>query len=692
MAERRDLLVEIGTEELPPRAIRPMADALGSDLAARLSARGIDHGAVKTFATPRRVAALIAEVSAARPDREVQRRGPMVSAAFDADGKPTRAAEGFARSCDVSVEDLERITTDKGEQLLFRTTDVGDSTVSLLPGLLEETVARLPVPRRMRWADLDVEFSRPVHWAVLLFGDEAVQAKILGVTTGRMTQGHRFHRPQGIWLDSADSYSTILSDSGRVVADFEARREMVRVQVEDAARALGGSAVMEEDLLEETTALVEWPVAVTGRFDEAFLRLPDAVIMAPMMGHQRYFPVRGADGKLLPNFIAISNIQSTHPASVREGNERVLRPRLADAAFFYDADLKRPLQELQAGLAEVVYQDKLGTMAEKAARVSRLAGTVAIALGLGPEAVKLARRAGELSKCDLLTGMVGEFPELQGLMGREYATSAGEPPAVAEALGEAYLPRFAGDAIPSTDIGRAVALADKLDTLVGIFGIGHKPTGDKDPFALRRCALGVMRIVIEGQLYLNLGKLLSAAVEAYDERISGDGVATEVHEFMLERLRAYFAERGVTAEVFAAVLARSPSQPLDFARRVDAVQAFSEMPESASLAAANKRIQNILRQADGAFPAAAKDALFRDDAEWDLAAKLFGLTPRVQTMLKEGDYTGALTTLAGLREPVDTFLDQVKVMDDDAAVRGNRLALLNAIHDLFSATADISRL
>ncbi len=692
MAEGRDLLLEIGTEELPPGALRRMAEALAAELSARLTARGLEHGEVQSFATPRRIAALVAGVAEARPDREVERRGPMVAAAFDADGTPTRAAEGFARSCGVPVEHLQRTTTDKGEQLVLRTTEVGEATTSLLPALAEEAIARIPMPRRMRWADLDVEFSRPVHWVVLLFGDEPVQTELLGVVAGRTTQGHRFHKPEGIRLDGAADYPTALYGSGHVVADFQARREMVREQVEDAARALGGNAVLDDDLLDETTALVEWPVAVTGAFDPGFLRLPAPVIMAAMMGHQRYFPVRGEDGALLANFITISNIESKHPDSVREGNERVLRPRLADAAFFFDMDLERSLQDLQAGLADVVYQKRLGSMADKAERVAHLAGIVAIALGLGPEAVKLARRAGQLSKCDLLTGMVGEFPELQGVMGREYAARAGEPEAVADALGETYMPRFAGDDIPRTDIGRAVALADKLDTLTGIFGIGQKPSGEKDPFALRRTALGAMRVIIEGELQLNLRKLLDAAVDAYGERISGDAVADEVHDFMLDRLRAYFAERGISAEEFAAVQARNPAQPLDFARRLDAVHAFSQMPEAASLAAANKRIQNILRQVDHAVAPQVKDDLFRENAEWDLAAKLVGLKPRVQSMLKGGDYTGALTALAGLREPVDTFFEQVKVMDDDDAVRDNRLALLNDIHGLFSATADISRL
>jgi len=692
MAEGLDLLLEIGAEELPPRAIRPMAEALGAELAERLTARGLAHGAVQTFATPRRIAALIADVPEARADREVERRGPMVAAAFEADGTPTRAAEGFARSCGVPVEQLERVDTDKGEQLLFRTTEVGEPTMSLLPGLAADAIARLPMPRRMRWSDLDVEFSRPVHWVVLLFGDQPVQTELLGVTAGRTTLGHRFHKPEGIRLDHAADYPTALYGSGRVVAEFQARREMVREQVQEAARALGGSAVMDDDLLDETTALVEWPVAVTGAFDEGFLRLPDPVIIAPMKGHQRYFPVQGPDGRLLARFIAISNIESKNPDAVREGNERVLRPRLADAAFFFDADLKRSLEDLQAGLADVVYQERLGSMAEKAERVAKLAGTVAIALGLGPEAVKLARRAGQLSKCDLLTGMVGEFPELQGVMGREYATRAGEPEAVAAALGEAYMPRFAGDGIPGTDTGRALAVADKLDTLVGIFGIGLRPSGEKDPFALRRTALGAMRVIIEGGLQLNLRKLLDTAVEGYGQRLDTENVAEAVHEFMLERLRAYFAERGISAEEFAAVQARNPAQPLDFARRLEAVHAFCKMPESASLAAANKRIQNILRQVEHSVPSQIKDELFRDNAEWDLAAKLVGLKPRVQSMLKGGDYTGALAALAGLREPVDAFFDQVKVMDDDDAVRDNRLALLNDIHGLFIATADLSRL
>jgi glycyl-tRNA synthetase beta chain len=558
--------------------------------------------------------------------------------------------------------------------------------------MVQDVIARLPVPRRMRWSDLDVEFARPVHWLVLLYGNDLVATEALGVASGRMTRGHRFHKPEAIRLDSAAEYATALYGSGHVVADFDARREMIRSQVEDAAAALGGRAAMDADLLDEATALVEWPVAITGSFDREFLRLPDAVLMAPMKGHQRYFPVLAADGSLLPHFITISNIESSNANSVREGNERVLRPRLADAAFFFDADLKRSLDDLQAGLEDVVFQDKLGSVAHKAERVSKLAGVVAIAMGLGPEAVKMARRAGALSKCDLLTHMVGEFPELQGVMGREYAARAGEPEAVAAALGESYMPRFAGDDIPASAGGRALAIADKLDTLVGIFGIGEKPTGEKDPFALRRTALGALRIVIEGELPLDLRKLLESAVQGYGERLSAPDVAAEVYDFMLERLRAYFADQGISAEVFMAVLARNPTRPLDFARRVDAVHAFYQMPEAASLAAANKRIQNILRQVDGAVPDTVNEELFKANAEWDLAAKLVGIKPRVQALLKAADYKAALAALAGLRESVDGFFDEVKVMDEDAAVKNNRLAMLASIHELFIETADISRL
>ena len=692
MADPQELLLEIGAEELPPKALKKMAVALGRELSAGLNARGLKHGEIQTFATPRRLAVLIADVPEAQIDREVERRGPNINDAFDAQGAPTQAAQGFARSCGIAVEHLEQIETDKGTQLAFRTTQVGEPTTSLLATIVEEAIARLPIPRRMRWANLDVEFSRPVQWIVLLFGDQLVDAHILGVDSGRRTRGHRFHHPEGIRLDSAGEYAVSLYRVGHVVAEFDARMDMIRAQVEDAATALGGKAIIDTDLLAEITALVEWPVAVAGNFDKAFLRLPDAVLMAPMKGHQRFFAVCAEDGSLLPHFITISNIASSNPRSVQAGNERVLRPRLADAAFFFDADLKRSLAELQAGLSEVVFQEKLGSVAEKAERVSKLAGVIAIAIGQDTEGVKFARRAGSLCKCDLLTQMVGEFPELQGIMGREYAINAGEPAAVSQALGEAYMPRFAGDEIPQSDTGRAVAMADKLDTLVGIFGIGDKPTGEKDPFALRRTALGVLRVIIESELAVDLRKLIDSAVQGYGERLSNAKTVEEVQTFMMERLRGYFAEKGIATEVYAAVHARHPTQPYDFARRVEAVHAFYQLPDAQGLATANKRIQNILRQVDGAVSTAINDALFTENAEWDLAAKLMGLKPRVQKLLSDGQYTEALAALAGLRESVDCFFDEVKVMDDVDAVKNNRLAILASIHELFIETADISRL
>lgn len=692
MPDTGDLLLEIGTEELPPMALRRMSEALGRELSTRLRNQGLEHDEPQVFATPRRLAVVITGLSGAREDREIERRGPLLDAAFDSDGNPTKAAVGFAKSCGVEVDHLEQADTDKGKQLLFRTTEVGESTASLLHDLVSEAINRIPVPRRMRWGSGDFEFSRPIHWIVLLFADELVENEIFGIPTGRMSRGHRFHKPEGIRIDSAAEYASTLYSNGFVMAQFGARQDLIQSQVTEAAKSLGGEAVLDPQLLEEITAIVEWPTVITGRFDEEFLGLPDAVLMATMQGQQKYFPVKGPDGALLAHFIAVSNIDSKRPESVSEGNERVLRPRLADAKFFFDADQKLALGDLQNQLTQVVFQNQLGSMADKTERVSKLAGVVAIAMGLDPDAVKQARRAGALSKCDLLTQLVREMPQLQGVMGREYALKAGELEAVAEALAEAYLPRFAGDDIPTTVLGRALAIADKLDTLVGIFGIGQKPTGEKDPFALRRAALGVMRILIEGEMTLNLNKLLDSAVSGYGELLDGEAVASEVFDFMLERLQGYFSDQGIALEVIAAVQARNPREPLDFSRRVQAVHQFYQLPEAAALATANKRIANILRQVKGDLPTTVKDELFREDAEWDLAAKLVGITPRVQELQNSRDYAGAMGLLAGLRDPIDVFFDQVKVMDDDEQIKDNRLALLYSISELFLATADISRL
>ena len=736
MTDVNDLLVEIGTEELPPKALRTLSEALAAELAAELDAAGLAHGAPTPCATPRRLAVLVPGVPATQPDRDVERRGPPLARAFDENDEPTRAALGFARSVGVHMERLVRIETGDGSWLGYRSTKAGAPVSSLLPGMVERALARLPAPRRMRWADRDTEFVRPVHWVVLMHGAEVVEAEILGVASGRATRGHRFHHPGDIVLEDADRYVTVLRREGHVVAGFEERMEMIREQVERAADDLGGQARIDPALLEENAALVEWPVAIAGHFDTEFLDLPDAVLIATMQGHQRYFPVADGGGALMPHFIAVSNIESCNPETVRAGNERVIRPRLSDAAYFFDTDRARSLESRLEGLGDVVFQRKLGSLHARAERVSALAGRVARAMGGSDAAMTHAERAGLLCKCDLLTEMVGEFPELQGEMGREYARLDAEPAAVADAIGEVYMPRFADDGIPDSAAGRAVAIADKLDTIAGCLSLGQAPTGDKDPFALRRAALGTLRIMIEGELDLDLDETIEAAFDCYENQSRGEtgtearkdlpddlvasvikalpGTVMEVRRFMLDRLRAYFADRAIPTDVFNAVLAKEPTRPLDFANRVRAVEAFRILPEAASLCAANKRIRNILRQAEqgktddaerarkqawgasGTSTASgigAIDAsLLREEAERSLSDVLAGIEPRARTMLDAGEYTSALAALAGLRDHVDRFFDTVKVMDDDEALRGNRLALLARIGALFMETADISLL
>ena len=710
-----DLLVEIGTEELPPKALRTLSESLASELASELDAAGLAHGVPVPYATPRRLASFIPGVPATQPDREIERRGPPLARAFDENDEPTKAALGFARSVGVDVDRLVRIETGDGAWLGYRFTKAGAPLSSLLPAMVERALARLPAPRRMRWADRDIEFVRPVHWMVLMHGAEVVEAEILGVPSGRATRGHRFHHPGDIVLEDAGRYVTALRREGHVVAGFDERMEIIREQVERAADDLGGQARIDPALLEENAALVEWPVAVAGHFDTEFLELPDAVLIATMQGHQRYFPVADGNGALMPHFIAVSNIESRNPETVRAGNERVIRPRLSDAAYFFDADRQHRLESHLDGLGGIVFQRKLGSLHAKAQRVSALAGRVARAMGESDEAVVHAERAGLLSKCDLLTEMVGEFPELQGEMGREYARLDREPAAVADAIGEVYMPRFAHDDIPDTATGRAIAIADKLDTIAGCLSLGLAPTGDKDPFALRRAALGTLRIMIEGGLDLDLDEMIEAAFECYEDQ-SGDvpgtatregfpddlvasvimaspGTVMEVRRFMLDRLRAYFADRSIPTDVFNAVLAKEPTRPLDFAYRVRAVEVFRTLPEAASLAAANKRIGNILRQAEQGkigVPGEVDDALLREDAERSLSDTLGSIEPRARAMLDAGEYTGALASLAGLRDHVDRFFDTVQVMDDDDALRGNRLALLARIGALFMEAADIS--
>jgi glycyl-tRNA synthetase beta chain len=684
----RDLLVEIGTEELPPKALRGLADAFHAGVAAGLGRAELGHGNSRSFATPRRLAVLVEAVQERQPDKAVERRGPALKAAFDGDGRPSAAALGFARSCGVEVGQLERLETEKGSWLLHRSTQAGLPAAELLPRVVEEALARLPIPKRMRWGALPVEFVRPVHWVVLLFGDEVVPAEVLGVPAGRETRGHRFHHPATIALDAPASYAARLESPGQVVADFSARRERIRAQVERLAAELGGRAVIDEALLDEVSALVEWPAALAGSFDARFLEVPAEALIATMKGNQRYFHVVGPDGALRPHFIAVANIESRNPAAVRAGNERVVRPRLADADFFWKKDRSLPLASRAEALAGVVFQQRLGTLLDRTRRLARVARVIAAGCGADPD---LAERAAQLAKCDLVTEMVGEFPELQGVMGRHYAAHDGEPAEVASAIDEQYMPRHSGDALPATATGQVLSLADRLDSLVGIFGIGQSPTGDKDPFGLRRAALGVVRILIERELDLDLRELLLTAARAYD-LFDPEPVAEQVFDFALERLRAYYLEVGVTPDTFDAVLARRPTRPLDFDRRVRGVSAFRGLPEAVSLAAANKRIQNILRQAGGAPTGPMEPWLLEAPAEHGLAEAVAMLGREVEPLLERGAYPEALARLAGLKDAVDRFFDEVMVMVDDPRVRRNRLALLSGVSELFLRTADVSRL
>jgi glycyl-tRNA synthetase beta chain len=683
----RDLLFELQTEELPPRTLSSLSAALTEGLVKGLDAAGIAHGAARSFATPRRLGVLVAGCAGATPDRQVERRGPPVSNAFDASGSPTQAALKFAGNCGVDVTQLERLVTEKGAWLVFRGIERGTAIATLLPGLIEQTIAALPIARRMRWGARSAEFVRPVHGVVLLYGDEVIPATVLGLESGRTTRGHRFHAPKPIVLKSARSYEKRLMGA-KVIADFDKRREAVRAGVTAAAESQGGRALIENALLDEVTALVEWPVPVAGRFEPRFLRLPREVVIATIQDHQRYFAIEAADGKLTGGFVTVSNIESRDPAKVREGNERVVRPRLSDAVFFWDQDRRVPLAVRARELAGVTFQAKLGSYADKSARVKTLARTIGERIFAGPEVVTAA----ELAKADLLTAMVGEFPELQGIMGRYYAEAEGYPDEVSRAIEEHYRPRFAGDTLPLTRTGRALALADKIDTLVGIFAIGERPTGAKDPYGLRRAALGVLRILIEGGLDLSLIELLE--ISAALQPVQKAGVAQDVFDYMAERLRGLFTERadGTSSEMIDAVLAVRPASPLDADERLQALKEFLRLPDAPLLTALNKRIGNILRKAQLPAQAAVEAAAFTEDAERRLHRALIEVRRGVAEAAAERRYGESLTNLIALSAPVADFFERIMVMDENVERRTNRLALLRDAQRLLGTVADLSRL
>ena len=681
-----DLLVEIGTEELPPKALPTLSAAFTDGISQGLQAAGLTPAEVIAYAAPRRLAVWVKEVAAQQADQTIEKRGPAIKGAFDAEGKPTKAAEAFAASCGVNVADLGTLETDKGAWLVFRQTQAGQATPELLPAIVEKALASLPIPKRMRWGAGTAEFVRPVHWIVMLADNAVIDAEILGIKTGRESRGHRFHAPDAITLNSPADYAIQLG-SASVVAKFEARRDMIKHKVEQLAKRLGGQAVMPEGLLDEVTALVEWPVPVAGKFEERFLDVPQEALISTMQDNQKYFALVDANGKLISHFITVANIESRDEIQVAQGNERVIRPRFSDAEFFWTQDKKQPLASRAEQLKSMVFQQKLGTLYDKSQRVAQLAASIAQALNADQA---LATRAAELGKCDLVTNMVFEFTELQGIMGRYYALHDGEPAEVAQALDEQYMPRFAGDALPSTTTGTILALAERLDTLTGIFGIGQKPTGAKDPFGLRRAALGVLRLLIEKQLPLDLAVLLDKAADGLSAQLASKPATNETLDYVLERLKGYYQEQGINGALVDAVAALKVSQPLDFDRRVKAVAAFRQLSAAESLAAANKRISNILKKVDGELPAQVDASLLQLPAEQALAAAVQAQQAKVEPLFAQGDYEAALLSLAELREPVDKFFDDVMVMADDLALRNNRLALLNSLRSLFLRVADLS--
>ncbi|MGL5953846.1 MAG: glycine--tRNA ligase subunit beta [Providencia rustigianii] len=684
---QQTFLVEIGTEELPPKALRSLAESFAANFTAELDGADISHGAVTWFAAPRRLALKVANLAAAQPDREVEKRGPAISQAFDAEGKPTKAAEGWARGCGITVDQAERLTTDKGEWLLYRAQMKGQAVSELLIDMVSRSLSKLPIPKLMRWADKETQFVRPVHTVTLLLGSDVVEGEILGIKSGRTIRGHRFMGEAEFTIDNADQYPEILRERGKVIADYETRKATIKADSEKAAQALGGKADLTESLLEEVTSLVEWPVVLTAKFEEKFLDVPSEALVYTMKGDQKYFPVYDNAGKLMPNFIFVANIESSDPQQIISGNEKVVRPRLADAEFFFKTDRKQRLEDNLPRLETVLFQQQLGTLRDKTDRLEALSGWIASKIGAD---VNHATRAGLLAKCDLMTNMVFEFTDTQGVMGMHYARHDGESEDVALALKEQYQPRFAGDELPSTDVSAALALAEKMDTLAGIFGIGQHPKGDKDPFALRRAALGVLRIIVEKGYQLDLVEMTQEAVRLYGDKLTNKNVVDDVVEFMLGRFRSWYQELGYSIDAIQAVLARRPTQPADFDARVKAVTHFRSLDEAQALAAANKRVSNILSKSDEKLADTVLASVLKTPEEVKLATHLVVLQDKLAPMFAERNYQEALVELASLREVVDEFFANVMVMDEDPAVRNNRLTLLSQLRELFLKVADIS--
>lgn len=682
----QNFLVEIGTEELPPKALKTLATSFANNVEAELNQAGLTFDKIEWFAAPRRLALKVLNLATQQPSKEIEKRGPAVSAAFDAEGNPTKAAEGWARGCGITVEQAERIATDKGEWLVHRAKIEGQPTKNLLNDIVANALAKLPIPKPMRWADKTVQFIRPVHTVTMLLGDELIEGEILGVASARTIRGHRFLGEKEFEIQHADQYPQLLREKGSVVADFNERKSEILAKSQAKATTLGGVADIEESLLEEVTSLVEYPNVLAAKFEERFLAVPAEALVYTMKGDQKYFPIYDKDGKLLPHFIFVSNINPEDPTAIIEGNEKVVRPRLTDAEFFFKTDLKQKLVDRLPRLETVLFQQQLGTLKDKTDRIEQLAGE--IAKQIGADEVK-AKRAGLLSKCDLMTNMVFEFTDTQGVMGMHYARHDGEDEEVAVALNEQYMPRFAGDELPKSLVASAVALADKFDTLTGIFGIGQAPKGSADPFALRRAALGALRIIVEKNLPLDLEDLVKKSAALFGDKLTNQNVVADVVDFMLGRFRAWYQDEGIAVDVIQAVLARRPTRPADFDARVRAVSHFRTLDSAEALAAANKRVSNILAKADAAIGEINLTACV-EPAEKALAEAVLALRTEVQPLIAQGDYTAVLDKLANLRAPVDSFFDNVMVNTEDPALRQNRLAILNTLQGLFLQVADIS--
>ena len=682
----QNFLVEIGTEELPPKALKTLATSFADNVEAELNHAGLSFDKIEWFAAPRRLAVKVLNLATQQPSKEIEKRGPAVSAAFDAEGKPTKAAEGWARGCGITVDQAERIATDKGEWLVHRAKIEGQPTKNLLNSIVVNALAKLPIPKPMRWADKTVQFIRPVHTVAMLLGDELIEGEILGVASARTIRGHRFLGEKEFDIQHADQYPQLLREKGSVVADFNERKAEILAKSQAKATALGGVADIDESLLEEVTSLVEYPNVLAAKFEERFLAVPAEALVYTMKGDQKYFPIYDKDGKLLPHFIFVSNINPEDPTAIIEGNEKVVRPRLTDAEFFFKTDLKQKLVDRLPRLETVLFQQQLGTLKDKTDRIEQLAGE--IAKQIGADEAK-AKRAGLLSKCDLMTNMVFEFTDTQGVMGMHYARHDGEDEEVAVALNEQYMPRFAGDELPKSLVASAVALADKFDTLTGIFGIGQAPKGSADPFALRRAALGALRIIVEKNLPLDLEDLVKKSAALFGDKLTNKNVVADVVDFMLGRFRAWYQDEGIAVDVIQAVLARRPTRPADFDARVRAVSHFRTLDSAEALAAANKRVSNILAKADAAIGEINLTACV-EPAEKALAEAVLALRTEVQPLIAKGDYTAVLDKLANLRAPVDSFFDNVMVNAEDPALRQNRLAILNTLQDLFLQVADIS--